>query len=312
MNNLPAKSEFPTYLTEVTPWPTLGAIALDWLVIAGAIALAVAHPGVVTFLLAQVLVASRQHALFLIFHEGTHYLICRNKQWNDRISNFFAAWPLLFSTERYRIRHWTHHRHLNTEKDPDYSRKKEDPNWRFPMSHRRYWATTLPYLFGKGFLEMSYALQAFGVHKRDLPLAGFYYAAAIAAITFSGGWKIFALYWALPFFTGSAFLHRNRNASEHLGLPHTHALNGTRNVFCGPVESFLLNPHNGSVHLLHHHFPFVPWHKLRAAHSFLCESNSFYRDNAYANDAYFLPTGRDVYGDLTRQTTQIEKNQKAA
>jgi len=254
---LPARADFPAELSKVSVFRALGVLAFDWSVIAGAVAVAVFYPGIITFMAAQLLVASRQHALFATMHEATHYLITKNKVWNDRISNFLASWPVGFSTERYRTRHWIHHRYLNTEKDPDWMRKKNDPTWQLPMPATRYWKATLAHLLGKGVLEMYYAFRGIGISKADLPIAIPYYLFIATIITVAGGWKVFALYWLLPYFTVMPLLHRIRNASEHLAVPKTHLLNGTRNVVGSPVESFFFSPHNQNLHLIHHIFPFV-------------------------------------------------------
>lgn len=298
---LPPRSEFPPELSHVSPWPTLGIIAFDWLVIAGAIATCKTWPSVFTYVPAVALIASRQHALFLIMHEGTHYLISKNRSWNDRISNWLAAWPVGFSTERYRIRHWIHHRYVNTDKDPDWVRKKDDPTWQFPMSKTKAWRDSLAHLCGKGVIEMTYALAGIGLSKTDLPQAAPYFAAITAAITFTGGWKTFALFWLVPYFTALPFFHRVRNASEHLALPKTNTLNGTRNVVGSPLESFFFSPHNGSYHLLHHVFPFIPWYRLPAAENFL-RTNSDYARHAHENTSYFLPSARSVFNDQTTGT----------
>ena len=260
---LPARKEFPSELTRVTLAGSLTILLGDWLLIAAAIHVASRYPGMLSFLVAQLVVASRQHAFFLAMHEATHYLLCRDRTWNDRISNWLAAWPVGFSTERYRLRHWLHHRYLNTERDPDWARKKPDPTWRFPMSKARFWRTSLPHLFGKGAREMAYAFRGIGITRQDLPYALPYYACLAMGISAFGAWKLFFLYWALPYFTVLPFLHRVRNASDHLALPKEHALNGTRNVLRSGAEAFFFGPHGANLHLVHHLYPFVPSYRLR-------------------------------------------------
>lgn len=275
-------------------------IALDWALIFGSIALALHWPNALTFVAAQLVVASRQHALFLIMHEATHYLLTKNRAWNDRISNYLAAWPVGFSTERYRLRHWHHHRYLNTDRDPDWFRKKTDPTWQFPMRPARYWQTTLPHLLGKGVREMVYAFLALGVNRSDLSRALPYYGAIILALTWFGAWKAFALYWLLPYFTVLPLLHRVRNATDHLAVPKSHLLDGTRNVVGSRIGAFFFAPHGGSLHLVHHLYPFIPTYRLEEAHAFLLRNES-YAHFAHENETYFVPSskGSSVYQDMT-------------
>jgi fatty acid desaturase len=297
---LPAREDFPPELSQVSAIRALGMIAFDWGLIFGSISLAVAYPNVLTFVAAQLIVASRQHALFLIMHEATHYLLTKNRKWNDRISNYLAAWPVGFSTERYRLRHWHHHRYLNTDRDPDWFRKKADPTWQFPMTRWGYWRACLPHLLGKGVREMTYAFLGLGITRADLPRAVPYFGAIALAITYFGAWKIFALYWLLPYFTVLPFLHRIRNATDHLALPKTHLLNGTRNVVGSLLGGFFFAPHGGSLHLVHHIYPFVPCYRLEDAHVFLLLNDSF-REHAHENGGYFFGPGRSVYQDMTRK-----------
>lgn len=296
---LPAQADFPKQLTQVRAAPTLLAIGLDWFFVAAAISAATAFPHLLTFLAAQVIVATRQHALFLIMHEGAHGTIAPNRFWNDKISNLLASWPVGFSTESYRERHWQHHRYLNSDQDPDWARKAGSPNWQFPMTARRFWTQAFVYLLGKGVLEVVYALKALGVRKRDWPVAIPYFTGIALTITLLGGWKLFALYWALPYFTLMPLLHRLRYASEHLALPWRNLLDNARDVLCSPVERFLFSPHYANYHLVHHAYPFIPWHQLPAAHRFLTENYAGWRERARKNEAYFFGTVGTVYGDLT-------------
>lgn len=310
--SLPTRSDIPAELTKVTPWPTLASICFHWAVIAGAISLAISFPGLITFFISLICVGTRQHALFVVMHEGTHYLISKNRRLNDRISDFFAAWPVGISTDRYRVRHWLHHRYLNTDQDPDWIRKKSDPTWVLPNSHRGVWLAYLPYLFGKGAVEIVYIIRGFGVSKKDLPVAVPYYLVVAGLITVAGGWKAFALYWLIPYVTVNPIIHRFRYATEHMALPWTHLLNSTRNIRCSRLENFLISPMRGSLHLVHHTYPYIPWHKLEKAYDFLQGYESF-RNHAHELDAYFPTSKKNVYSEFAAgKIMRSENSEKKA
>lgn len=296
---IPSRTELPKEILEVSALKSGWLLFRDWACIFGSAYLAIRFPAWYTFLGAQLIIASRQHALFLHMHEATHYSLSKNRALNDWMSNLFASWPVGFSTDRYRIRHWHHHRYLNEDKDPDWFRKKTDPTWQFPMSRLNFWRHSLAHLFGKGVIEMSYALRGIGIQKSELPFALPYYGALALALTTFGGWKAFALYWVLPYFTVLPFLHRVRNASDHLGLPKEHLLNGTRNIVGAPIESFFFGPNHSNLHLVHHLYPYIPWYHLPAAHEWLMK-NTAYRDYAHINSSYLLPWGNSVYRDMTQ------------
>ncbi len=68
-------------------------------------------------------------------HEGTHYLLFKNRRLNAVVSELFLAWPLFITTQTYRGGHFAHHRHVNTEEDPDLMRKQRSASeWEFPTS----------------------------------------------------------------------------------------------------------------------------------------------------------------------------------
>ncbi len=295
---IPTREQLPPELSRLSPYPNIFALAFHWGMIAASITMAVVYPGLPTFLLNAVIVGTRQHALFIVMHEGTHFLISKNRRVNDWVSDLFAAWPVGISTARYRVRHWLHHRYLNGAQDPDWMRKKDDPSWQFPTTKWGFWKTSLPYLCGKGVLEMFYALRGFGVNGRDLALAVPFYAVIAAAITYAGGWTAFALYWVVPYVSVNPALHRFRYSTEHMALPKTHVLNSTRNVRCTWMENFLISPMNGSMHLVHHVYPYIPWYQLRHAYSIL-HLDEVFHEHAYELDGYFPTTEKNVFSELT-------------
>jgi fatty acid desaturase len=303
------ENKLPEKYFEISAGQTFFAFAFDWACIAASFAFVHFYPSIPAFFVAQIIIATRQHALFLLMHEGTHGLLCKNKTLNEFISNAFAAWPVGVSTERYRRRHWLHHRHLNTDQDPDWARKKNIASWQMPMRAFHFWKTTLPYLFGKGFIEMLYALRALGLQNRDLPLAIPYYGSIAALLTLTQAWTSFALLWLVPYFTILPFLHRYLYSAEHLALPWTHTLNSTRNVLCSAWENFFFSPHNGSFHLVHHSHPHVPWHKLKKAHAYLRLNNEYTR-LAHENSSYLF-SEKSVYRDLTNQDSSNSKTNAA-
>jgi fatty acid desaturase len=66
-------------------------------------------------------------------HEGSHYLLSRNKNLNDIIANFFVGAFGLQSVNEYRKSHYVHHAHLNDALDPDkyFYQEKIKTKWQF-------------------------------------------------------------------------------------------------------------------------------------------------------------------------------------
>src|SRR5262249_9517551 len=66
-------------------------------------------------------ISGRHLALFILVHEGAHALVLPDKRWNDRVTHWFAAYPVMADMLAYRRTHFEHHKHTWTERDPDLS-----------------------------------------------------------------------------------------------------------------------------------------------------------------------------------------------
>ncbi len=276
------------------------ALASDWGQIFAAATLAqwIAHPA--AYVASVIWIASRQHALLVLLHEGAHGHLFANKKWNDRISNWLTGWPLGIETERYRQHHWLHHQFTNTEKDPDWARKMAKVQWHFPKTKRKFWSDFSPYLGGMGALEMAGAALLIGKpyswKKRLL-----YIALVLAPFVATQSLALIFFYWLVPWATALPLLMKVRSIVEHLGLPNENELNGSRNIIASPIEAFFFGPHNNALHLIHHLFPHVPWHNLKNMRENLLK-NEAYAEWAHENKSYFLPSEKPVYRDLTHSS----------
>jgi fatty acid desaturase len=270
----------------------------DWAIIFSAAALSQRYPHFISLYIAAVfLIASRQHALLVLMHEGAHGHLLPSRRWNDLAGNAFTAWPFGLSMEKYRDHHWKHHQHTNTEKDPDWGRKVEHPHWRFPKSERGFWRDFLPYLWGLGLMELWFARKVIGVSLRASPVSILFYAAVLGAVAASGAWLAVWKYWLVPYFVLLPILMKVRSIVEHLGLPNTSELTASRNIVGSPLEAFFFGPHGNSLHLVHHLYPQIPWFNVGKAQAVL-KKQPGYREGAHESIGYFLPNGRSAYGEL--------------
>jgi len=64
-------------------------------------------------------IGTRFNAVNVQIHEASHFLLFRNKAWNDGFVNVFLAFPALQDVSSYRSSHKLHHRYLHGEEDPD-------------------------------------------------------------------------------------------------------------------------------------------------------------------------------------------------
>jgi fatty acid desaturase len=290
----------PTQLARRTAWPTLGAIVGNWTLIVFCIA-ALGYSSWYVQPVWLLLIAARQHALLVLMHDASHFLICRSKAYNDLISDLLCGFPFGLATRSYRANHISHHEHLNTGGDPDLVRTVgpdgHAEEWLFPMPHRRLFRFFAQDLFGRSFLYVISTLRDLRKSGRAskqsrseyrwpaLVLSA--YLAVVAASLYGSQKPWLILYgWGIPMFVVLPLLLRLRALAEHFALPRKHVLNGTRTVRPPWWERILIAPHNVSLHLEHHLFPYVPWFRLPELHNRLMQVD-VYRSHAHVNGGYF-------------------------
>jgi len=263
------------------------AFAVDAAVIGLAIAICEAHFSLALYALAVIVIGARQQGLLVLMHEASHARLFRDSRLNDRVGEFLLAWPLFFSMLAYRANHVAHHDYLNTPDDPDWRRYQapESPeygDWTYP---RPWHAVLRPLLldmlaltFGQqlkrglrllrprrhGPRAREVALPVTPVLPRSWRIARVaVYLVLVAGLTYWGGWRPFVLYWIVPIFTMLKMCIRLRQLAGHFAV---YGGNGLRTTLCGPIERFLLAPHNIGYHVEHHLYPEVAWHRLPALH----------------------------------------------
>ena len=123
----------------VTNWLHLAQI---YVVVAGTIALAIAATGwiaangygwgwsVLVNAAAVLILGAAQHQFGGAIHEGTHFLLFKDRKLNELASDWLAAFPIYTSTYQFRIHHLAHHQFVNDpERDPDIAQLKESGHW---------------------------------------------------------------------------------------------------------------------------------------------------------------------------------------
>ncbi|MGZ3696095.1 MAG: fatty acid desaturase family protein [Bdellovibrionota bacterium] len=296
-------------LARVSFFRSFAAICGDWLLILGTAVLSTAFSGSwALYLCACLIIASRQHALLVLMHEGAHGHLTDNAKWNDRITNLFCSWPFGVSMERYREHHWKHHQFTNTEQDPDWGRKVSHPHWQFPKSSLKFWRDFLPYAWGLGVREMGFAVFALGPRLRSSPAAWLFFALTIAGLWLTHSWALAFNYWIVPYLTILPLLMKVRSIAEHLALPNNMELNASRNIVGSPIEAFFFGPHQNSLHLIHHLFPQIPWFNLGVMREGLRLDKNFL-ESAHENRGYFLPFRNSAIRDFTEAPSDSRLNQ---
>jgi fatty acid desaturase len=123
-------------------------VAHAWIVVFGSIALVAWWPNPLTFLLAVVLIGSRQLGLAILMHDGAHGCFSKNQKTNLRLSQWFCAYPIFAETRAYRHYHLQHHARTQQDDDPDLILSKS-----FPITKASYKRKFLRDLTGRTGFE---------------------------------------------------------------------------------------------------------------------------------------------------------------
>src|SRR5215475_12371014 len=106
-------------LRQRSEWRSTVLILHAWAVILGSIALVAIFPNPVTWLLAVMLIGSRQLGLAILMHDGAHGCLSANATRNMTQSQWLCAYPIFADTLAYRRYHLAHHAHTQQDDDPD-------------------------------------------------------------------------------------------------------------------------------------------------------------------------------------------------
>jgi len=208
-------------------WKSLALIAHAWAVIFGAMALVAIFPNPLTYLLAVVLIGSRQLGLAILMHDGAHGCLSRDEKRNLFWSQWFCAYPIFAETIAYRRYHLQHHRRTQQEDDPDLILSAHFPITRASY-RRKFWRD----ITGQTGYEQRKAqlLNALGEPSWPLRQRMRHFAdklgpqiaanaVLLAGLSLAGIWWAYPLLWLLPLMTWQMVITRIRNIAEHAVVP---------------------------------------------------------------------------------------------
>ena len=90
-----------------------------WAIIGSTMALFYFFPNPLTFVLAVMIIGARQLGLAILMHDAAHNALSPHRKFNEILSDFFCAYPLLALTDAYRRYHLQHHMRTQQKDDPD-------------------------------------------------------------------------------------------------------------------------------------------------------------------------------------------------
>jgi fatty acid desaturase len=289
-------------LTRIVNWRSAAAVLQTWLTIGVTVAIALACWSWPLALGAVVIIATQQHALFILSHDAAHYRLFEHRGINDLIGRLCAAAPGL-SMRTYRVIHRLHHNHLYGPQDPDIALHGGYPRGTWYLVRKLLKdlsgmtaAKTYAYFFGNPakntaadgplnpLADTSIRLRVQARSDQRLVIA---LQLALPALMLGlGGWRALGLYlvlWVLPAVTVLQAILRLRAVCEHgavadvsspLTAARTHAP-GFSIVWL--VARAVLFPHHVNYHIEHHLYPAVPHYHLKRLHALLASRGMLQR-----------------------------------
>lgn len=268
-------------LSQINPFISTCHILLEWTSVVLAATLCQHFWNPLLYLSAVAFIGARQHALLILMHDGTHHRLFRNRHVNDWMTELLLAWPHLVTMRSYRENHLAHHSYVNTEKDPDWLRKKDNAEWHFPQSAGSLLNIFLRDLIGIGGLNLVRLASSLSSTAR-VPSKAFirirlaFYVTVICGLMAAGCGKALVLYWVVPYFTWLILVMRIRSIAEHFAIDGEPGAYGqTRTTHAGLFARLFVAPKNVNYHIEHHFFPSVPFFRLPKLHSLLMSNGEF-------------------------------------
>jgi fatty acid desaturase len=249
---------------------SLSALIVEWIIISLLMWLAIHLNTAWLYLAAGVIIATRQHALLILFHDAVHGHLARRRWLNDALINLFAGIPALLPVELYRPLHLLHHRTIGTADDPERRLLYADQTWEYrPLEPTKLVSQLL------GDLLLINGIRTIQAWMRAAPaprIAGtticlslVWVAAIAAAAVLAPGTAFRALLlWFVPLLTVTQLLQKLRSYAEHSGGPNVTPgwPHWTYSWRVGVLGRASVWPYNINYHREHHAAPQLRWHEL--------------------------------------------------
>ncbi len=274
------------------------ALSVNWGLIAGAFALAVAWPNPATIVVAVLVLGGRQLGLGILVHDCAHHALFVRRRTNERFGQWLAGWPMAISLPAYRTYHLAHHRHAGTPHDPDLGFVAAYP---VPMASLR--RKLLRDATGRtGFRDQRLMLGRM-VQQRNWAMLGpwlAFHAVLFGVLAAAGAWWAYALWWVALLCVYPVVM-RLRQIGEHGVVADRADPDPRRNTATTLVswwERLLIAPNHVNWHLEHHAAGGVPPYRLARMHALL-RARGFHDGHDAVSHGY---------RDVVRRATRVRVN----
>lgn len=287
-----------------------------WATILGTMAVFVWWSNPVTYVLAVIVIGGRQLGLAILMHDAAHRALFDSSRVNDWVGRHVLGGPIGADMDAYRPYHLTHHRHTQTQDDPDLELSAP-----FPISRASLWRKVKRDLLG--ITAYQRRLEQYKLEMGEGPLSTRLLrlwraewrfvvsnALLLAVLSAAGHPWLFVSLWLLPMATWYQLASRVRNIAEHAVVgPGEDPLRNTRTTRANWLERVLWAPYWVNYHLEHHLFLYTPCWRLPQAHAWLGERNLWPQMEIAENYSSVLrkaTSGSDDRSGGGRKTTRVQ------
>lgn len=251
---------------------SMAAILLEWLCIIVTLRIALYVGDWRLYGVAFVVIAARQHALFILYHDATHYHLTRHRTLNDFLINLAIGVPGIVPVEFYRPLHLEHHQQTGTANDPERRFLYHRQPWDFrPLSGKLLLRQLLGDLLLINTLRNLRAYKAAGGASPKMTRPAFAASVIWLGLLAFIAWQtsaqtilLIAFFWFVPLATLGTLLQKIRSIAEHSGGPDVTPgwREWTYAWKVGYAGRFFIWPYHINLHLHHHRSANHPWHVL--------------------------------------------------
>lgn len=291
-------------LMEINQPLVFGTIFAEWVGMIAAMYLSDTYWNPLLYFIVVIFIGARQHGLLIIGHDASHYVLLKNKQWNDWVADIFLYWPMFGTVQGFRSFHSYHHRFLNTEKDKNRivwnthtAQGELTPEWTYPKGGSELLLILLSkgcFLTGLRWIIISFVVMIFNSKKGFTKFSLWYmalrlsfYAVSLALLGYFNLLTQFVLYWIVPYCTWHIIAEYIRLICEHSAIQSdVKPYNQTRTTVATFVDSLLIIPHNVGYHHEHHWYPSVPHYHLAKLHKRLVDDSNFNKYSDVSHSIY--------------------------
>ncbi|PBP59482.1 fatty acid desaturase family protein [Pseudomonas syringae] len=240
------------------------------------------------WIIAVLIIGTRQRALASLLHEAAHGTLFKSKLLNVTLGRVLCGWTVLQSFDSYRKSHvLTHHPHIgNPEHDPDYqymvdsgvydTMSRASFLWRFLLSPA-LGRLTPQYIYYLVRERLGKALQTPKERGEVLAIIAFHLGVLLASYAMGIITDVLLL-WFLPFLIVYPLVGWYSELAEHFPMMSaafsSHSF-FSRNRYAGGIEKLFIGMHGDNYHLTHHLLPGIPHWNLVKATAILRENEAF-------------------------------------